>query len=184
MRAPKCCKQKMSRCTKETSYGSNDDFRYGRRCYRVWRCDSCGRERELYPKPWRWLWVGVDRNDIMDEVFAKAWWLGSIGSLRGFCQETITFTVIPLNVVVDLVTRVYHWCRYRKPSALQRELERRYREGHVDGRTAQKFKTESVVKKITAKMQKESDPEVRDWASEIDDEMNESCYVGICRRGS
>lgn len=130
MKAPKCHGQSMERWTK-------DD---GSRCWQVWRCGNCGKELDLYRWPWTWFWLTADRCHLMDEAVSPKWWLGAMGSWRGFAQCEITFTIMPFNFLIDQVVRLWSWLRYRQKNRWGKALEDAYRRGLVDGRAQQRIR--------------------------------------------
>jgi len=132
MRAPRCHGEEM------ILFDMHDDELNHTRT--VWLCRKCDRKREIYPAPQRWLWIKVRCTDLEDEFMKPAWWLGAIGSMRFSYTGEVTFTVMPLNVLVDWCVRLYRWARYRKPDARTAELEASYRRGLVDGERHQRVK--------------------------------------------
>ena len=110
-----------------------------------WRCITCKREREIYEKPWIWFWVSVSLTDIQDEFFKPKWWLGAIGTISRDYGRTLTFTVMPLNVVIDLCVGAWRWLRFRRPGWRAKDLEDAYRKGLFDGAGQERAKITSVL---------------------------------------
>lgn len=87
---------------------------------------------------WSWLWVIVPREYLVRGLFVRPWWMGSVGELRGHAQDTVTFAVVPVNLIVDLAVKFYRWAVFRVPGMASRETENAYRRGLVDGRAQER----------------------------------------------
>jgi hypothetical protein len=125
-------------------------------------------ERDLYGGWLRWFWLVVSRTDITDEVVGIPWYMGSIGALRGFRVDTLTFTVIPLNWLVHGCVTLYRWCRYCRPDGRTQELENSYRRGFVDGRANERAAVLSKLRKFDEIARKEPELEWRHVVNEYD----------------
>ena len=130
MKAPKCHGQLMDKWTPPTikvsepfvGQESISPVLTIRRFHVVWRCDECGELKEFYRWPWTWFLLIVDRDHIVDKLVKIKWWMGSTGSFRGFATNEMTFTVIPVNLMIDVATAVWKWLKYRRPGKWESEL--------------------------------------------------------------
>lgn len=138
MKAPKCCGDPM------VSYVTEVDGRY----IKLWRCEECEREKKLYRWPWTWFWFRVSRNDLHDEITHKRLWLGHVASLFEWHDGTMTFTVMPLNVIIDVVVNTFKWLRHRQPKKWQEELAAQYSNGKAQGRSEERVRTSVMLRQL------------------------------------
>jgi len=157
MNGPRCCGQPMALWqhapgeTWTTRVPRPRSVRRDQDVWRVWLCLECGKERDFYPRPWRWLWVTAAHRDLMDGDYKPVWWLGQVGSLRGFHFDTVTFTVMPFNKLVDLAVRAYNWCRYAGTGdRWTNELEEHYRRGLSDGEARARVRERTRIQEAVA----------------------------------
>ena len=104
----------------------------GPRLCDVWRCPKCGRKRNLYPRPWRWLWASASRDDIDDGVFSPVPWLGEVPGV-GWRRHERLLAIIPLNVILGVAVRLYWRLRCPDESRVTSALGSAYRGGIRDG---------------------------------------------------
>lgn len=100
--------------------------------YRCDRCNEVTRGPEAYRGFTKQLWVTVRQNDLIDGSFVPRKWMGSVGQLTKYDRRTIVFTVMPLNVIIDLVILLGRWFKYRKPGSAQKAMDGAYGRGRVD----------------------------------------------------
>jgi len=136
---------------------------------------KCDKERELYPKPWRWLWVRIRREDLDDQVIKPAPWLGFVGSMRWF-DGTMLFTVIPFNRVVDGITAVYNWIRYSYGDKYVRELWVYYRRGKRDGEKVARCVIRDRLNAVIERMKQDGRPETRDFAVDLFEQLGRAVF--------
>lgn len=78
------------------------------------------------------VWRRVRWNDLEDKLTKAPRWMGSVGELKRFAKNEVVFTVLGVNVAIDLAVRAWRWAKYRRPSAAHQALENAYRRGRVD----------------------------------------------------
>lgn len=150
MNGPKCCGEHMVKW----QHVEKEDGCVPLTIIRVWRCQSCGRERDLYPRPWRWIWCCVDRRDIFDGVFDVKWWLGSVGSID-FRTNRITLAIIPLNRIADLVIRARNWFVFCDGDKWSKRLRRSYELGYESGSSDKASEPEERINAVGGKWKNE-----------------------------
>lgn len=137
----------------------------------TFRCNACGKPTRTYDAWWQRLWVTVRQNDLIDESFKPARYMGSVGQLTKYDRRTITFTVMPLNVLIDLVILLGRWFKYRTPGSAQKAMDGAYGRGRVDAQReakadAYKHYEEQLksqdreIKRLEAELFKHLHPEV------------------------